>query len=105
LLVGGRAPIGGGGLIRLLTLIPDAESPRLSISTIPDGSIALQTRGGKLDMEAVTEIVAETVADSKGEGVPLGLPEPVSVIDPVGDTLSDTDGLDVTDSVGVMEPV
>ena len=105
MLVGGRAPIGGGGLIRLLTLIPDAESTRLLLSTIPDGSMALQTRGGELDIEADTETDAEIVADSKGEGVPLGLSEPVSVIDPVGDTLSDTDGLDVTDSVGVMEPV
>ena len=48
MLVGGRAPIGGGGLIRFVTLIPDAESPRLSLSTIPDGAIATHVRGSRV---------------------------------------------------------
>ena len=38
--------MGGGGLIRFLTIIPEARMPRLSLSTIFAGAIASQVRGG-----------------------------------------------------------
>jgi len=95
LLVGGRAPIGGGGLIRLLTLIPDAESPRLSLSTIPDGAIATHTRGSGL-------VVGLGVTSGDIDIEIDGVPEMLGVRDIEGLTDNERLGEDVIDRDGVV---
>ena len=98
MLVGGRAPIGGGGLIRLLTLIPDAESPRLSLSTIPDGAIATHVRGSRV---VVGLAVTSAEIEIDGEDVIDGVREVELVSEGVGDIL----GKDVKDILTVSEVV
>lgn len=81
--------MGGGGLIRFLTVIPEARMPRLSLSTMSKGAITLQVRGGGVvvglsvivvEMEPETEVdllglreiegVREEVREEEG-GIPI----------------------------------
>ena len=118
MLVGGRAPIGGGGLIRLLTLIPDAESPRFLLSTTPDGAIATHVRGCRVAVGlAVASAEIEIDEDSTmvgvmdNEGVAYDVSDGVSVIEGVTEDVSDgvsvIEGVreDVSDGVSVIEGV
>ena len=122
MLVGGRAPIGGGGLIRLLTLIPDTESPRLSLSMIPDGAIGTHIRGSgvivglavtsaEIDIEIDGEGVSDAVSDTVKEGVGEDIIDGVSVIEKLEDIVGWTeDVIEVVEDlvsviVGVIEDV
>jgi len=62
-LAGGNAPTGGGVFIRLFTVIPPARSPRLSLSTIPEGAILTHTVGNG-DGVTVALSAGDTVADA-----------------------------------------
>jgi hypothetical protein len=99
-LVGGRAPIGGGGLIRLLTLIPDAESPRFLLSTTPDGAIGTHVRGGGV-IVGLAVLSGDIVLDIEGNNVIVGVIDIEGVLERVADDVIDGESIsdDVVDVV------